>query len=770
VEDSDRWSVEDGFSFLTPSDHVSEIVCTLTADNDCPGEDTRTITLLSCITADLSIEGIEVTQAIQYYHAAEHLTDEQDRGTDNSIKFVTDKPAWVRVYMRSGLPTTFNGGQLHNVDGTLVIDRRVDRIWSNVATLSAINAPYTAEESYPPYPFERNDINTTLNFIIPSNNMSGLLRLTVTASSNDQCAGLSATDNVTIDVNLQQQLQVAALRIGYDGPNLAGTGTETHPAPPLNGAGGNTVAAECDFALTSFPVSSNLNLRGIGVENANAPLITTPLAGGCDPNWFPIVDLVEDHRINDENQAGWIYYGFVTPNIPINHNPCCNTGCAVSIDAAGIIVNGRTFAHEAGHQIGMGHAPCGAVGEVDARYPQYEPYDTGVTTVNPNGDTEWQDASIGEYGLNINNGGIFDPNICVDYMSYCGQRWVSIHSYDYMTNNMALNPVELASGFSSGGVDEPIGAGTGYFETPDDDMPRPLITIRGHVDESGNVSVRNVARMVIRQPPIDGQKTEYVAELIDEDDHAASRVFLYASPQHWHSSTQNRGFKGGMQERGEQVQPPFRFIAVLEDVVEGKTIRIRKDNDIVWQKDRPSQKPELGKINALVDSDLRLKLSWDYSVPAEEQPTVWLRWSNTQGQSWNSLAVGISNDSAELITEDLPAGEIIIQVVSHDGFYSVSMNSPPVVLPDRAPLLSILHPRGSTPVNSKLPLRLLGSVSIRSMNVLSNEEYIWYINDKEVGRGTDIWVNNPGRGEHQIKFVANDPAGKAAISTNIMVK
>ena len=49
----------------------------------------------------LSIAGIEVTQATQYYQSDEHLTDSADRGADNGIRLVAGKPAWVRVYLWS---------------------------------------------------------------------------------------------------------------------------------------------------------------------------------------------------------------------------------------------------------------------------------------------------------------------------------------------------------------------------------------------------------------------------------------------------------------------------------------------------------------------------------------------------------------------------------------------------------------------------------------------------------------------------------------------
>ena len=59
-------------------------------------------------------------------------------------------------------------------------------------------------------------------------------------------------------------------------------------------------------------------------------------------------------------------------------------------------------------------------------YPVYEPYDLPV---DPPNTANWTMASIGEYGLDINNGAIANPNDAEDFMSYCGPRWMSMFTY-----------------------------------------------------------------------------------------------------------------------------------------------------------------------------------------------------------------------------------------------------------------------------------------------------------------------------------------------------
>ncbi len=63
------------------------------------------------------VSGVEVTQGIQYFGAERHLTNGDDRGADNSLRLIARKPAWVRVYVRSGL---FGADQV--LTGDLLVD------------------------------------------------------------------------------------------------------------------------------------------------------------------------------------------------------------------------------------------------------------------------------------------------------------------------------------------------------------------------------------------------------------------------------------------------------------------------------------------------------------------------------------------------------------------------------------------------------------------------------------------------------------------------
>src|SRR6478735_116844 len=134
---------------------------------------------------DVHVDGVEITQAIQYYHSRLHLSDPSQQGRDNSVRLVVGKPALVRVYLRSGQRS------FGTATATLEVRRRSTRgIFHKIALLTALPPGELIAQSNPPYAVERGDMSSlpysaitgSLNFVVPAEMMAGSMLFHVTVS------------------------------------------------------------------------------------------------------------------------------------------------------------------------------------------------------------------------------------------------------------------------------------------------------------------------------------------------------------------------------------------------------------------------------------------------------------------------------------------------------------------------------------------------------------------------------------------------------------
>ena len=699
------------------------------------------------------IDGVEVTQAIQHYRAADHLTDEDDYGPDNSVRLVAKKAAWVRVYVRSGV-----WGNVAGATGTVEVERLGTRAqmlggvpYEPVTTLSPRPPGHVTAQETIDYATERGSVANTLNFVIPAEDFWGVLRLTVrlTDSADQEHDTLSLMAYAT----LHQTLRLRAILVAYDGPStwFDKVPKPGEPFPPPLQLAAPTLAdlqRTAGLALRVMPVQSTASVASAGTIPPwrlalDDPRIVPPPAGtpdslkgseGCSSNWTALMTSLTTQRMADGNHADVVYYGLLPAKIPLNVPGCGRDGLG-----AGAVDDQATLLHEIGHGYDFQHtpAPCpnGALaGPTDLDYPPYEGHPMG---------------SIGEYGLDISTGFVFSPQSSWDYMSYCFPRWMSLYQHGRLVLNPRLDPRSV-------GLLSPVQYERDSFTDFDIPFPppyeldrsadmkaNPIVSIIGFVRSSEEVEVTSVARVMAADTP-PGPRTRLTAQLVGDDGEAVARGPLFRVDFH--------GGCGCGKEESDPGAPPYAFQAFVPDVEPGAALRIVEDEREIWSRRAPERPPEVGDLEVSVTEDQQLELRW-HAQTAGEEPEAWFQWSADRGESWNGLISGITGEAATVGLAGLPDGEILVRGLVHDGFFTSTSEPVRVEVPARAPEVAILHPAEGQRLYAGQTLHLWAEATDPAGEPLPDWSCRWMLDDREVARGKQAWLTTPAAGEHRATLV-----------------
>jgi hypothetical protein len=679
----------------------------------------------------LYIQGIEVTQATQYYRSNQHLTDPADRRPDNSVTLIAGKPAWVRVYVRAGVFSS----NITGVTGTLEVSKRIFGFFYPPGAVLNPQPPGTVTaRSNPDYATERGTLNFTLNFIIPADMMCGNLRLTARIQTP---AGDVDDHVINIDASLRQTLRLRGIMIGYNGP------TSTAPGAPNLTLAAPTVAdlqTTAAWTLLTFPVRSVANFSSGGTITWTQPLTDAPSCPGCcSPNWVSLNAAVQAQRVADGNLANWLYYGLMANGIPMGPIVGCNTpGVSTGGTGAGV-----TMAHELGHHCGLPHAPCGTPG--DPNYPAYEPYDPAG---NPT-------ASIGEYGLNISNGVIMPPNN-KDLMSYCGPRWISLYNYGRLTNNANLNPVRVCVDYfwwRDFVLYEPILIPEKWLPDPPPDEKwrqrvtplTPVISIIGVMHAENEIEITSLMRVEAVPEVTGGKTTGYVAELVGGKESVIARGKLIRLPAHG-----GCGCDHGCEETEDPY--PFVFQAFIPDVERGIALRIRRGEERVWERQAPKITPKITSFKPRVREN-HLVAQWNWEGGRDQEAEFWLQWSDDEGQTWHALTTGLHEERAEIDLTGLPSGKVLVRVLGSDGFSTALSKPVGVELSEGLFAASILSPREGETLQAGAPMRLWAAVSTGHEEEDPEVKAVWEMDGQGVAEGLDAFVEAPPEGDHKLMLV-----------------
>ena len=341
----------------------------------------------------ISIEGIELTQAIQFYRSERRL-DPATAEPDNSVPLVASKPLAVRVY-----PDVNAHGARVTVEGE-VFFRRGGGPWLAAARLSGSVVGREATS------IDRGDPGQTLNFVIPAEEAKGTIEIRASARARS-----SAKKPVEAHRLLRAAfVETLPLRLRLFGVRWIAKGRDI--PPPSAAEALETLA----FLRKTWPCS---RLETVSYETLRFDGdLADASRDGCGRGWNTL--LLHLYRLRAASLGTDIFYALVPRGVP-------NAGVAGAGSPLGVgasyALDGTSLAQEVAHALHRPHAPRPHLGGGDPEYPVYGSYSP---------------ASIGEYGFDVEAERVHSPERTSDFMSDAENYWVSPHTYRKLLQ--ALSP------------------------------------------------------------------------------------------------------------------------------------------------------------------------------------------------------------------------------------------------------------------------------------------------------------------------------------------
>lgn len=680
------------------------------------------------VVEQLHVNHLELTQSTQYYRPDEANGTGAQR--DNFMQLIESKPLLVRAYLTSDL-TGFDyvEGELF-VRGYNPSNHKYDILRTSVRELAATLV-------WPDEPSERQNIFTTLNFLVPQEVCWGRTLLYVRAWFRGHQA-----DPAGMTPSYQTSSSQYAQFLGRRTPiihcyRITLTQVFMTPGPPptqTTTTFTEPTFADCqatmNLATRMWPVPT-LTIRDRGARAFRGQLTTAAQYDAVRLDIQSVRDGTTPTPADNE------LYVALLPD----HTRQFPGGGVVGQQGAQSLqstVNlNQLFAHELGHWLlpGDDHVsdpmcinPNLALTDIDPNYPDY-----------PNA---VQRAGIGEWGVDTRGTPtLFRPET-PEIMSYCnGAQWVSPYNYQRALAGTVLNIPSTVSA-----------------EIPATHQEKLLIAIRRRRD--GDVELRWALHLP-GEPTRPSMKdaVDVRIELYDGLD-----ILLASSPCH---RPADRAALDPYED--------FQELMPWSDSVETVVVRSGEVELARWSvEDRRDSAPvrRLAIGESISDSDESgVRLSWsadDDSVALHQM----LRYTPDDGRTWIPLANGVEGTEFDVLADVLRGlSDVRFQLAASTGFRTMLIETQATVSRSGGGRTAeIISPSDDDVVPYGEPVVLTGATSSRFDGRADDAHAYWSSNrDGFLGDGLHVVAQRLSVGRHVLRLVITEPSGAELIVTRMLL-
>ncbi|MCB0073449.1 MAG: hypothetical protein KDE20_18395, partial [Caldilineaceae bacterium] len=661
---------------------------------------TPTATLSPTPTAtprhDLTVDDIEVVQVVQCMD-----TSRGDAGcADNSVPLVALKETAVRVYVALGdgpLPT------LSNV--TAVLRGYSDGEELPDSPLSPFNRAIRAK-NVP----QRDETGDTLNFRLPATWTIGTVTLEAHVNPNETIPEQDYANNLAaIDARffVRPALDIAYIPITYQPP---GAQIGRQPSDGIRYA---------EYMLRELYPADEVIYRPWPTFVFDQSLSTdagqSALIAELNRRYVLAGDQAPDQLV------GWFMYIESVDTVGLaNARWNCAFGCSGRVVwAMDTGVAEETLAHEIAHNLGARHTnlpdSCGSI-------------DDGT-------DWPYTTSSIQEVGFSpITMHTISSAK--EDIMGYCGDQWMSPHTYKKLFAGRLQPAAQAASQAAA----------------------EPYLLLNGVLYADGGGDFEPAYRFTSTQdhelPPAGD---DYCVQLQDD---TGSILVEYCVAVSFTN-----------QETGAAISR-LSYALVVPDPGGVARVALRQDDadtaELVASANAPTVAVTAPGTDATWDGPQTVR--WDATDADGDALTFAVLYSADDGATWLTLATGITADELAVDSGELAGSNVArIRVIASDGMNTGQAESDAFTVASKGPAPRIFAPAADATLSTAQPLLLQGSAYDLEDGVIPGAGLLWTSDvDGALGSGKDVTVDELSAGVHVLTLQATDSDDNAA-TTSITV-